>query len=163
MLEVASSRQRMSYSWRATLRKLIICFSPFDRFFPPSSTSIYKSTTSLSPSTPFPLTTKPVSRTTSIILLSLSPSSGSMFSFKLPLNRNPNYGIIFICLLKSYNEISYIYFPFTIIFPPYISYNLNKIFKIELFPEPVLPIIAIFSPFFISRFKSFRANVFPLS
>ena len=39
----------------------------------------------------------------------------------------------------------------------------NNEFKIELLPDPVLPQIAIFSPFLIFKSNCLSANVLPLS
>lgn len=41
--------------------------------------------------------------------------------------------------------------------PYWKSYNRNKIFKIDVLPDPVLPTKATFSPFLINREKFFKA------
>lgn len=61
---------------------------------------------------------------------------------------------------KLYSDIS---FPSTYMLPLLIGYIENKMFKIELFPEPVLPQIAIFSPTPILKLKFFRARDSPSS
>ena len=81
----------------------------------------------------------------------------SRLSKRLPLNKNPNYGIMDIIFLRSFNLYELIFFPYTLIEPSCTSYNLNKAFKIEVFPDPVLPQKATFSPFFIVKLTSFNA------
>jgi len=50
------------------------------------------------------------------------------------------------------------FFPCTKISPDYIGYIPKSAFNIDVFPEPVLPQNAIFSPFFIEILTSFNAN-----
>jgi hypothetical protein len=50
------------------------------------------------------------------------------------------------------------FFPWTRIDPNWIGYIPKRVLRMEVFPEPVLPQKAIFSPFLILRLKSFSAN-----
>jgi len=48
--------------------------------------------------------------------------------------------------------------PWTRIEPNWIGYIPKRVFRMDVFPEPVLPQKAIFSPFLILRLNSFNAN-----
>ena len=77
--------------------------------------------------------------------------SGSKLVFKVPSNKNGSCGTMDKLLLNFFNGISWIFSPSISIFPSKASIILNND-KVRLdFPLPVLPIIPIFSPGFISK------------
>ena len=97
IFEVASSKHIIYESLKNILKKLMICFSPFERFFPSSSiinsnlfffSLVYKvSSCSLSRFSWFYFIME------YIVWFGIW-SLGSKLSFRVPLNRNPNYGMM---------------------------------------------------------------------
>lgn len=76
----------------------------------------------------------------------------------LPWSKKGLYGIKLIFFLRRCNPTSFVSILSMITDPSFTSINLNKAYKIELFPAPVLPTIPIFIPVLTSKSKLFRAG-----